>query len=189
MAALAVGIRALPARVCWHSHPCHRHLATCCRLSWVAQLVLLATLLPHLRDVCAGPLLSHPVMQRRTHSLHTLLSHAGTPLPLIREIEGAPEDECAVTLSFLQITLGALLPLLLDTLAAARLHHEHERQRRAASIPLERGLVPAAYRVVHSLLLSDGSLPVPLLAVGLVAATWDLASLLLHSGATLRAAA
>lgn len=173
---------ALPVPVLPSSHACPAHPWPC-SLSWAAQLVLLATLLPHLRTVCAGPLLSHPVVQRRTHALHRLLSYAGSPLPLSSAVEGSPADECAVTLSFLQVACGVLLPLLLDTLAAARLFHQHERQRRAACIPLERGLAPAAYRGLHALLLSDGSLPLPLLAMALVAASWDFTALLLHAGA------
>ncbi|KAI7839850.1 hypothetical protein COHA_006413 [Chlorella ohadii] len=147
-------------------------------LSAVAQAGLVASLLPHTRAGCAGPLMSHPAIQRATHRIYGMLSWVGTPLPLplAPMVAPTPVEECAVIVTFFQVGLGLLLPLLWEAVVAARAFAAHQRQRRAAGLPAERGLQAWLYTQVWELCSNtEGGLTVPpaLLAWILLAVAWD----------------
>ncbi|PRW33146.1 hypothetical protein C2E21_7801 [Chlorella sorokiniana] len=147
-------------------------------LSALAQASLVATLLPHTRAGCAGPLMSHPAVQRATHRIYGMLSWVGTPLPLplAPMVAPTPAEQCAVIVTFYQVALGLLLPLLWEAVTSARAFAAHQRQRRAAGLPPERGLQAWVYRQVWELCgNTEGGLTVPpaLLAWILLAVAWD----------------
>lgn len=92
--------------------------------------------------MCAAGPLATPGAQEQTRRLHDGLQFLSFLCPLPLSIFTTPDApaRCATVLRFLQTLLGALLPLGWQLLAEGRLYAEHERQRRAARLPQERGL-------------------------------------------------
>ncbi|KAL4428170.1 hypothetical protein ABPG75_002259 [Micractinium tetrahymenae] len=148
-------------------------------LSAAAQLGLVLSLLPHTRRGCSGAVLGHPAAARSTHSVYGALSWVGAmqPLPLAPLARPSPADECTTIITFLHLGLGLVVPLLWEWLSVSRLFSEHERQRRRAGLPCERGLHAAAYRMLWAACGgvegAGAALPPLLLGWMLLAATWD----------------
>lgn len=97
-------------------------------------------------SMCASAKLAAPAATRLTHSLTTLLS----PLSLLSMHPGSitlarggkppdPRVECEALLRFLQLSVGLFAPLLWHASTEASLFAEHQRQRRHARLPPERG--------------------------------------------------
>lgn len=137
-----------------------------------------------------------PDVQRSMHAVHSMVSwlaalphiHPGaSPGPATRGQEAVAE--CVAVVSFFQIGIGLVLPLLLEARLAACLFHRHQRQRRAAGLPPERGPHAAAYRALWRLLAGDGSLPFAATAALLLIFCWDLCNLYSFRGAGGAAAA
>lgn len=168
------------------STPSHPHS---CSLSFLAQLVLVVTLLPATRAGCRGPALAHPAAQRSTHALYGWLSWVGTPLPLPLAPFSQPEAiaECTTIMTFAQIAGGLLLPMLVEALAAAAAFQQHQQQRAAAGLPAERGMHACFYASVWDV-CGEGELHMGpaisplLLAWLLLAVTWDWCSFFLARG-------
>lgn len=154
------------------------------RWSLLAQAVLVGTTMPHARHVCGAAPLSHPAVHaalRRVYRSAQLVACL-TPLPVSASLpDPPPEDQCTSLLHFFQLGLGLLLPVLWQTLSEARLFPQHQRERRAAGLPPERGLEAAVYSFVWKLTMDGMALQAALFAWMLLSTCWDQVSLLARS--------
>lgn len=88
----------------------HCTLRTRPSLSALAQLGLVASLLPHTRAGCNGAALAHAGARRATRVIYSAMSWIGTPLPLPLAPFAQPDAaaECATIVTWLQASLRAL---------------------------------------------------------------------------------
>ena len=146
------------------------------------HILMAALLIPRFPECCTTAALASPsaqLLSRRAYRLLGMLRFSLLPpigLPAL-----PPAAECAVLMTYTHITFGLVLPGLAAALTEAALFRQHQRQRRQAGLPPERGWDAAVHSAVGSLLDLDW------LAWG--AAVWLLAGLLfdvavLVSGAT-----
>lgn len=127
----------------------------------LSQLVLVSTLTPHVRRGCSRALMAAPRAQRATRALYASLGWVGMPLPLPLAPFARPDAvaECATIVHWLQLGFGLLLPLYLSALSTAAAFREHQRQRAAAQLPPERGIMAAFYTAVDEWVGPDGTFP------------------------------
>jgi len=145
-------------------------------LVWV---FVLSTALPHYPDICATATLAAPAAQQATHRIHCLLSYLTYPLPLrwARFVQPSASAtaaaECASLLSFLQVGVGTLLPLLAAALSEARLFQAHQQERQRARL-LPVWCPDAGMYEILLVLTGGGSWPrLALLVWLLLAVSWD----------------
>lgn len=91
--------------------------------------------------ICSSAPLSSAPAQAMSHRVFMLLDTLHfevVPVPPLATLP--PHVECATLLAFQQLALGCALPLVLQAVWEARQHAAHHAERRAAGLPLERGL-------------------------------------------------
>jgi len=130
---------------------------------------------------CTVSLLSHPTSQSLTHLVYSRLSLLSYLSPLPASIDAGMEaiPECATTLRFFQLVIGALLPLGWQAATEARLFRQHQEQRRRAGLQPERGLDARLYAAI--LVITEDEVARPffwLLAFMLLGLCWDGAAML-----------
>lgn len=139
------------------------------------HVAVAVTAWPFNAGICATAPLAHDVAQACTHRIYAALSCLSYVLPLpvapaTRPDEGA---QCATILTFLQLSVGTLVPLMMHAVSEARLFQHHQKQRWQAGLPLLGGAQAAAYDSIWWGTLG-GSRPHTCLAGGLLlAACWD----------------
>jgi hypothetical protein len=162
------------------------HIAWRLRLGWsiLAQAVLVGTTMPHARHVCSATALSHPAVHAALRRVFHGAQVAAclTPLPVSATLPDPPaEDQCTALVTFFQLGIGLLLPVLWQVLTEARLFQQHQRERRAAGLPPERGLEPAVLDFAWKLTMEGMALQATLCAWMLLSACWDQVSFLCRS--------
>ncbi|PRW45353.1 hypothetical protein C2E21_6101 [Chlorella sorokiniana] len=122
-------------------------------LSWAKPLRLCLAVPIHLLmtvnmarrfpTVCAAACLSTPAAQQRTSAAFRLLGALRYDMvrPLGSEAQPklSAQSECIVVLTYLELTLGCLLPALIQAAAETRLYVVHCAERRRAGLPRECG--------------------------------------------------
>lgn len=136
-------------------------------LALPVHLALALALAARSPDVCASACLSGPAAEQTTRRAFAALSalrvdvFRGAGMPAL-----PAASQCAVVLTYLQVALGFLLPALVHAALECRLFARHQRERRRAGLPPERGLQAAAYEAAAGL-LGALSWPQALLALGI----------------------
>ena len=108
-------------------------------------------------DVCASPSLSSPAAEHLTQAVFASLEAAR--LDVFRALRLAapplpPRDQCAVSLVYIQIGAGFVLPALWQAAREARRFMAHQAARRAHGLAPQRGWQAAVYAGVAELLAS-----------------------------------
>ncbi|PRW50829.1 non-ribosomal peptide synthetase [Chlorella sorokiniana] len=86
-------------------------------------------------SICSTAPLSNPVAQAATAAIYKALSFLSFCMP----IPVAAWAECRTLLTFFQLSIGWLAPVLFSGVREARLFQQHQLQRWRAHLPLERG--------------------------------------------------
>lgn len=152
------------------------------RLSIAAQLYIVCSLPRYFHGWCAagGPL-AQPGLLHDAHRLfqgaRALLLGSASPywLPPPAEPPGQ-EAQCRCLLTFLLLSGGLALPLLLEAARTARLFEQHQQERREAQLPAERGMHARIYSSVHGL-FRNGPLPLVCACFGALVVCWDISTL------------
>jgi hypothetical protein len=122
------------------------------RFSWAlpVQLLVVINCVAFNPTMCSATALAHPAAQQPTHQLFQLLEMANfSLLPVAAHVQ--PAAECAAVLSYFQLSIGLVLPLLAHAKLESSLFQEHRRQRQQCDMPLESGIMPWLYGSVSSL--------------------------------------
>lgn len=141
----------------------------------------------HARHVCSASSLSHPAVHGAVRRVYRGVQMAAclTPLPLAASLpDPAPEDQCTALVAFFQLSIGLLLPVLHQVLGDARLFQLHQRERRAAGLPPERGKEAAVLSFVWKMTMEGMGLQAALFAWILLSVCWDQTSALVRSAAS-----
>ena len=173
-----------PARLhacqCGHTLPSHPPVTAppvpgCRSFSVAAQLVAVLTAWPHIRPICTNSFFTHPSTKAGTHSIYQLISMLCRPvlLPISPIVQPDAAAECMTVISWLQLTCGLVLPLLLELGVAARLFQVHQQQRRQAGVPAQRGCHVAVYDLAWALRWEDHAMPWGLLLWLVLAMSFD----------------
>lgn len=113
---------------------------------------MLASITWRLRAICGTTLLRHPMLRHHTHPACVLFSIWGQLMPLEPAAEHmAAENKCVAVSRWLQISVGFLLPLLVEGAAQVAAFQEHQRERREAGLPHERGIHASVYHGLWAL--------------------------------------
>lgn len=126
-----------------HSLPC-----ALCSLSFVAQMVLVATTARYNRLVCTATALSAPAHVRGTHRVFRAAwaLALATPLsPAAALVEPDSGSECALLITFLQLFVGGGVPLAWQAISQARIYQRRQQQRLRVGLQPERGVQAALY--------------------------------------------
>lgn len=163
-------------------------------LSTALQAALLLLSMPHPAAICAAAPLTHPVAQRTSHVMHSMLSMLASlgPTPAAAADgtdahKSAAAHECVTLTLWLRLLVAVLLRLLVAVLlpplhavaGEAQLWQRHQQDRRAAGLPPERSPAAPLYGAMLRLASSLDSLPHALVCSwGLLAISWNWARLL-----------
>lgn len=120
-------------------------------------------------------------LMSRTYQLLSVARHITSP-PVPHAPILPPEDQCAVLLTFAQLTIALALPALAQAWLESRLFQLHQTQRQRAGLPAETGVQATLYAALSSLREAlDGPLLVLALWVSL-GLLFDLALLVALGG-------
>ncbi|PRW56125.1 SAM-dependent methyltransferase [Chlorella sorokiniana] len=153
-------------------------------LSTALQAALLLLSLPHTATICAAAPLTHPVAQRTSHAMHSMLSMLASlgPIPAAAgagAAKSAALHECVTLTLWLRVLVALLLPLLHAAAAEAQLWQRHQQERSVAHLPPEHSVAAPLYAAMLRLAASIDSLPHALVCGwGVLAVSWNWARLL-----------
>ncbi|KAI7843999.1 hypothetical protein COHA_002536 [Chlorella ohadii] len=154
-------------------------------LSTALQAALLLLSLPHTATICAAAPLTHPVAQRASHAMHSMLSTLASlgPTPAAAGASKADASvavhECVALTLWLRLLVAVLMPLLHAAAAEAQLWQRHQQDRRQAGLLPERSVAAPLYGAMLRLAASLDSLPHALVCGwGVAAVAWNWARLL-----------
>ena len=100
--------------------------------------------------LCSSAALSHPLAQQQTRQLFHILELTNfSLLPVTAHVQ--PVAECAAVLSYLQLSGGLVLPLLVHAALESWLFQEHQRQRQQCGMPAESSPMRWLYDAVNGL--------------------------------------
>lgn len=115
------------------------------------QVALVADSMSWAGHLCTAGQLTAPAARAHTRVLYGLLGYVPLLLPLpMFSVSGlaAPADaQCATLLRFFQLVSG-LASLVWQAASQAPLHAAHQRERREAGLPPERGISARLYALV-----------------------------------------
>ena len=140
------------------------------------QLAVVAASLSHNSSICAAAPLGRPHAQHLTRQLYLLLLSATSswvgPAPAPPQL--SPEQQCAVLLTWLRVSIALLAPLTWQALSETRLFQHHQAQRQRAGLAPERGLHVVVYSVVASLSQGAGAAHVAVVSWLMLVLSWTL---------------